>query len=86
MKDKNDAPINYGFDATRNHRHIGQGIDVALRWLIFSDVSFYANYAVFLPLHAMGRAYYLPGDALGNAIYRDARKRHFIMAGMNISF
>ncbi len=86
MKDKNQSPINFGFDAIRNSRHIGHGVDVSLRWLILSDLSFFANYAIFIPLQACGRPYYISGGYLGNAIYRKENNRHFIMGGFNISF
>ncbi len=86
MKDKVQAPINYGFDAVRKDRHVGHGVDVSLRWLVFSDLSFYLNYGCFIPGKASGVPYYIPGDQFGNAVYRGAPNRHIVMTGLNISF
>ncbi len=49
----------------------GHGLDFALRWRIFSDLSFFANYGV-----------YVPGPAFGSS----DPNRHFAMGGLNISF
>ncbi len=52
-------------------RMAGHGIDVSLRWKILSDLSFFANYGV-----------YLPGDANSDI----TENQHFAMGGLNISF
>lgn len=70
MKDKKEGKISGG-ETTEEKLLVGHGIDLSLRWKIFSDISFFANYGLFLPGSAYGAA-----DA----------PRHFTMAGMNISF
>lgn len=83
LKYKTWAPINYGLDATRPNRHIGQGIDLSLRWLLLSDFSLFCNYGWFKP----GRAYgYYYDFILGDQTYSSRSERHFVMAGCNISF
>jgi hypothetical protein len=71
-KDRAEAPIGYG-EATENNADVGQGADVSLRWRIFHDLSFFTNYAVFMP-----------GDAYGSGENSDMK--NFIMAGLNLSF
>ena len=58
-------------DASNSEIIVGHGLDLSLRWKIFSDISVYGNYGIFFP----GAAY-----ASGTA------KKHFVMAGANISF
>lgn len=70
LKDKDNGVINNG-EANIDKRIIGHGIDASLRWKIFSDLSAFVNYAVFLP-----------GEAYSSA----EKDRHFFMLGMNISF
>lgn len=70
MKDQSSAPINTS-EAKIDDRFVGQGADVSLRWRLFSDIGLFANYGIFLP---------------GDAFESDASKRHFIFAGLNISF
>lgn len=82
LKYKTWAPINYGLDATRPDRHVGQGVDVALRWLLFSDFSLFCNYGWFKPGKAFGYYY----DFVQNLTYSSRSERHFVMAGCNISF
>jgi hypothetical protein len=50
---------------------LGQGIDAALRWEIYYDLSFYINYGVFFP---------------GSAYSSDTGETQFAMAGVNLSF
>ncbi len=71
LKHRNLAGINYGTDALRNSRDIGQGIDLSLRWRIFYDLSFFVNYGLFVP---------------GAAYDSSESTRHFTMAGVNFSF
>lgn len=68
LKDRAGGVINYG-EATENSRDLGHGLDVALRWNIFYDFSFFLNYGLFVP----GRAYSSEGN------------RNFIMGGVHIS-
>lgn len=64
--------INAGGDASAVGEELaGHGLDFALRWRIFSDLSFFANYGLFIP-----------GAAIGSA----DPNRHFAMGGLNISF
>lgn len=70
-KDKSEAPIGSG-EATENNANVGQGVDVSLRWRIFHDLSFYVNYAIFMP-----------GDAYASS---ERDRRNFVMAGLNLSF
>jgi hypothetical protein len=83
LKYKIWAPINNGLDATRPDRHIGQGVDVSLRWLIFSDFSFFVNYGLFIPGKAFGYYY---DYYLKSVTYSSKSYRHFMMGGFNISF
>lgn len=70
MKYESNQTINY-FEAPFDDPDLGHGLDTVLRWRVFSDVSFFANYAVFLP---------------GKAYSTDEEMRQFIMAGMNLFF
>ncbi|OHD71746.1 MAG: hypothetical protein A2W19_15490 [Spirochaetes bacterium RBG_16_49_21] len=83
MKHRVFSPINYGLDATRPNRDIGHGIDLALRWLIFSDFSFFLNYGVFIPGKASG---YYRDYLYARTTYSGTSYRHFMMGGFNISF
>ncbi len=69
-KYNSEAYINYG-EAPFDNSDIGQGGDAALRWQLLSDLSFFANYAVFLP---------------GAAYSSSEETRHFAMAGFNLIF
>jgi len=70
MKADKESPINDG-EASNPKSFIGQGIDLSLRWKIFSDLSFYINYGLFIP---------------GDAFSSDEKNRNFIMTGMNLNF
>jgi hypothetical protein len=70
MKDKKDGAIGSG-EATLNEFSVGHGVDVSLRWKILSDLSFFVNYAVFLP---------------GDAFLSSENDRHFVMEGISLSF
>lgn len=70
MKDKKESPIGGG-EAELAESFVGQGVDVMLRWPVYYDFSFFANYGLFLP-----------GDAYDSS----EPQRHFIMAGVNIVF
>jgi len=67
-KYNSEAYINYG-EAPFDNSDVGQGIDAALRWRIFNDLSLFANYAVFFP---------------GKAYASDEDTRHFMMAGITL--
>ena len=83
LKYKKFSPINYGLDATRPDRDIGHGVDLSLRWLIFSDFSFFLNYGLFKPGTAFGYYYDYVNKIL---TYSSRSNRHFVMTGFNISF
>ncbi len=70
QKDVTNASINSG-EAAEPNKDIGHGFDLALSWKIFSDLSFFANYAVFVP---------------GSAYASGEKNRTFIMTGFNLSF
>jgi hypothetical protein len=70
MKYESSQTINYG-EAPFDNSDLGHGLDTVLRWRIFSDVSFFANYAIFIP---------------GAAYAANEEMRHFIMGGMNLFF
>ncbi|HOJ30180.1 MAG TPA: alginate export family protein [Spirochaetota bacterium] len=70
MKDKKESPISGG-DAPLPESFVGQGVDLMLRWPVYYDFSFFANYGLFLP---------------GDAYPSGTPERHFIMAGVNIVF
>jgi hypothetical protein len=70
QKDVSTATINGG-EATKPNKNIGHGFDLALTWQIFSDFSFFANYALFVP---------------GSAYVSGEKNRTFIMAGLNLTF
>ncbi len=69
MKAEKESRIKGGVAGEAN-KNIGQGIDLAFRWQIFYDMSFYVNYGLFLP----GKA------------YDDAEKNvNYIESGFNFS-
>ena len=70
MKDNSAAPIKAG-EASLDDSFVGQGLDLSLRWKIFSDMSFFVSYGLFIP---------------GSAYDSSESNRHFTMAGLNISF
>ncbi|MBN2402826.1 MAG: alginate export family protein [Spirochaetes bacterium] len=70
QKDVANSTINAG-EATEPNKDIGHGFDVGLTWQIFSDLSFFGNYAVFVP---------------GSAYASGEKNRTFIMGGINLSF
>ncbi len=70
-KDKAEAPIGDS-KAQENSDDLGRGVDVSLKWKIFHDLSFFLNYAVFMP-----------GDAYGSD---ENDKIKFAMTGLTISF
>jgi hypothetical protein len=70
MKDSASSAINGG-DADNNSRDVGQGIDAVLRWKIFSDVSVFATYGIFLP---------------GSAYDSGESYKQFLLCGANLSF
>jgi hypothetical protein len=83
LKYKTWSPINYGLDATKPNRYIGQGVDVSLRWLLLSDFSIFCNYGLFLPGKAFGYYY---DFVWRTTTYSSGADRHFVMTGCNISF
>ncbi|TFH39793.1 MAG: hypothetical protein E4G96_08700, partial [Chrysiogenales bacterium] len=54
LKHKTLATVNYGFDATKPEREIGHGLDLSLKWRLFSDFTFFVNYGLFVPGKAFG--------------------------------
>ena len=74
MKDAIGGGIKYG-EGKESERFIGQGVDVSLRWKIFSDLSFFVNYAIFIPGNV-----YLSSEEEGKG------NLHFVLCGLNISF
>jgi len=70
MKDKPSVPINGG-EGEEPERYVGQGADAVLRWKIFSDLSLFASYGIFLP---------------GKAYNSGESNRQFFLCGANISF
>lgn len=70
LKDKKEAPVNDG-EATLAEKNIGQGLDLSLRWKVFSDLSFFAQYGVFVP---------------GTAYSADERTRQSVMGGSLVEF
>jgi len=71
LKDEKDAAVKYGDDAEQSDYFVGQGVDFAFRWKIFSDLSVFTNYAFFVP---------------GSAYPESENVRHFFMTGCNLSF
>jgi hypothetical protein len=70
QKDLSNASINGG-EANEPNKDIGHGFDMAFTWQIFSDMSLFCNYALFIP---------------GSAYASGEKNRTFIMAGLNLSF
>ncbi|MGL4369375.1 MAG: alginate export family protein, partial [Spirochaetota bacterium] len=73
MKDKKESVI-AGAEPNPNgtdSRNLGQGADIVYRWSLFHDLSFFANYGLFIP---------------GSAYPADEKMRHILTAGMNIVF
>jgi len=70
MKAEKEAAVNGG-EGSEAESFVGQGIDLSLKWKIFSDLSFYVNYGIFIP---------------GDAFSSDAETRTFLMTGMNLNF
>ncbi len=73
MKDKPNADIksNNAPEGTLDEKEIGHGGDVAFRWRIYYDFSFFLSYGIFLP---------------GKAYDSSAETKHFTMFGFNIIF
>jgi hypothetical protein len=70
MKDKVTPPASVG-EGPLPERFLGHGADLSLRWAIFSDLSFFVNYGLFLP-----------GDAYSSS----EGTRNFVMGGFNLVF
>ena len=47
-------------------------MDASLRWQIFSDFSFFANYGLFIPGKAFGYSYQVAVHAVSGQHYADA--------------
>lgn len=71
LKYYSSGVINSG-EAPLDDRDVGHGVDLALRWGIFYDLTLFVNYGLFLP----GAAY--ESD--------DNNPRNFILAGANVVF
>jgi hypothetical protein len=70
MKDKPKGGVNSGGTATEDSRSVGQGVDLSVKWKVFSDLSFFAQYGLFIP-----------GQA-----YSDKKKWNTAMFGMLLEF
>jgi hypothetical protein len=73
MKDKPNADIKSSNapEGTLNEKEIGHGGDIAFRWRIYYDLSFFVSYGIFLP---------------GKAYPSSAETKNFTMLGFNIIF
>lgn len=71
LKYYSSGVINSG-EAPLDDRDVGHGVDLALRWGIFYDLTLFVNYGLFLP----GAAYES----------NDNNPRNFILAGANVVF
>ena len=73
MKDNANSPVGSYYSGVEKsgEKVIGQGIDASIRWRVFSDLSFFANYGLFMP---------------GAAYEDDSKNNTFFMAGMSLSF
>jgi len=49
MKDKSKGGVNSEGTATEDSRSVGQGVDLSVKWKVFSDLSFFAQYGLFIP-------------------------------------
>ncbi|MFH0975303.1 MAG: alginate export family protein [Spirochaetota bacterium] len=70
QKDVSNKGINEG-EATEPNKDLGHGFDLGLAWQIYSDLSFFGNFGLFIP---------------GSAYASGEKNRTFIMAGINLSF
>ncbi len=70
QKDKEKGPTS---DAAANNSRgfVGQGVDVNLRWEIYSDLGFFAGYSLFIP---------------GDAYNKDFGNRTLVLSGVNLKF
>ncbi len=73
VKDKPNATISIGNNPenTLDEKEIGHGGDIAFRWRIFYDFSFFISYGIFIP---------------GKAYASSEETRHFTIGGFNIIF
>jgi hypothetical protein len=69
MKDKAAAPINVN-EADKNNADVGQGLDLSLRWKAYYELSFFAQYGLFVP----GKA------------YSSSETRNSVLAGSMLEF
>ena len=58
-------------EAMESGSQVGHGLDFALKWRVFSDLSAFLNYAFFIP---------------GSAYKSSASSNQFFMLGANLSF
>jgi hypothetical protein len=70
QKDVSNSPINEN-EAINSKKDIGHGIDIAIKWKIFSDFSVFGNYGIFIP---------------GSAYDSGEKNRTFVLAGIYLSF
>lgn len=73
LKDKPNATISISNNPenTLDEKEIGHGGDIAFRWRIYYDLSFFISYGIFIP-----------GEAYDSSV----ETRHFTMGGFNIIF
>ncbi len=73
LKDRNGADIwaSGGSLDTNGKRFVGQGLDTAFRWQLYSDLGFYVSYGLFIP---------------GSALASSEDPRHFLVGGASVSF
>ena len=73
LKDKPNATIsiNNTPESTLDEKEIGHGGDIAFRWRIYYDLSFFISYGIFIP---------------GKAYDSSEETRHFTIGGFNIIF
>lgn len=70
LKDKPGGGVNIDGVARKNSRSVGQGIDLSVKWKTFSDLSFFAQYGIFIP----------------GAAFEDKKKWHTAMFGLLAEF
>jgi hypothetical protein len=70
LKDKKDNSLADG-SASGNNSLAGHGLDLAYKWIIYSDLSIFFNGAMFIP---------------GSAYPSDSSNQYFVFGGFNIAF
>ncbi|MFH0976216.1 MAG: hypothetical protein V1874_10590 [Spirochaetota bacterium] len=70
LKDNKNAPLSDG-GASGNKRLAGHGLDLAYKWMLYSDLSVFMNCAMFIP---------------GSAYPTDSPNQYFVFGGFNFAF